>query len=102
MQIDLLFFDGCPAWQEALENLKTALRRIGAEADIRLIQVNDDTHAQALKFLGSPSFQVNGQDLWPEERQDYHLSCRLYPTPTGRRGVPSVAMLLEKLNELFA
>lgn len=98
MQIDLLYFEGCPSWQDALENLKIVLKREGVEAKIRLMRIDDDAQAEAMKFLGSPSFQVNGQDLWPEERTAFHLSCRVYATPQGMRGAPSVEMLQEKLD----
>jgi hypothetical protein len=35
MQIDLLYFDGCPSWQGGLENLKAALAAEGSKAEIR-------------------------------------------------------------------
>jgi hypothetical protein len=98
MQIDLLYFDGCPSWENALENLKSALVAVGMKAEIRLVKVDDNDEARRLKFLGSPSFQVNGVDLWPEVRKRYNLSCRVYTTPQGMRGVPTVEMLREKLH----
>ena len=97
MKIDLLYFDGCPSWQGALENLKTALTAEGLEAEIHLVKLEDDDDATRLKFLGSPSFQVNGVDLWHEERKRYNLSCRIYTTPQGMKGVPTIEMLREKL-----
>jgi hypothetical protein len=97
MKIDLLYFDGCPSWQSGLENLKAALQAEGLEADIRLVRVEDDTEAARLKFLGSPSFQVDGLDLWTEERERYNLSCRIYNTSQGMRGAPTMEMLREKL-----
>jgi len=100
MQIDLLYFDGCPSWQSALDNLKTALRLENKDSETRLIRIEDDVQAELYKFLGSPSFQVNGQDWWPEARTTYHLSCRVYPTPAGMQGAPSVEMLQEKLRSL--
>ena len=33
MEINLLYFDGCPSWQNALENLQTALK----EEDLDII-----------------------------------------------------------------
>ena len=97
MKIDLLYFDGCPSWQEGLENLKTALEAEGLAADIRLMRVEEDVEAARLKFLGSPSFQANGLDLWLEERKRYNLSCRVYTTSQGMKGAPTVEMLREKL-----
>lgn len=98
MQIDLLYFDDCPSWEDALENLKAALAAEGLEADIHLVKVEGNDEATRLKFLGSPSFQVNGVDWWLEERKRYNLSCRIYTTPQGLKGVPTVEMLQEKLH----
>ncbi len=97
MKIDLLYFDGCPSWQEGLVNLKTALINENLQAEINLVQVDDDAEAARLRFLGSPSFHVNGIELWPEQRAQYNLSCRVYSTPYGMRGAPTVEMLQEKL-----
>ena len=41
MKIELFYFDGCPAWQEALENLKTALAIESLEAEIHLVKVEE-------------------------------------------------------------
>jgi hypothetical protein len=97
MQIDLLYFDDCPSWQSGLENLKAALLAEGMQAEIRLVQVEDYAEATRLKFLGSPSFQINDGDLWPEQRDLYALSCRVYSTSLGLKGAPTVEMLREKL-----
>jgi hypothetical protein len=97
MQIDLLYFDGCPSWQVGLENLKAAISQVGMDAEIRLVRVEDNEDAARLQFLGSPSFHVNGEDLWQEERTSYALSCRVYSTPQGMRGAPDVEMLRQKL-----
>jgi len=97
MEIELLYFEGCPSWQGALENLKTALAAEGMEASIRLVLVKDNDEAGRLRFLGSPSFRMDGVDWWPEQRKRYNLSCRVYLTPLGLKGAPSVEMLREKL-----
>jgi hypothetical protein len=44
---------------------------------------------------------VGGQDLWPEDRTDYALDCRVYATPAGLKGWPTVEMLRECLRFLF-
>jgi hypothetical protein len=100
MQVDLLYFDGCPSYEEALKNMRAALAAEGLEADIRLLLIENDVEAARLKFLGSPSFRVDDIDLWYEERSRYNLSCRVYVTPQGMRGVPTVEMLREKLRTL--
>jgi len=98
MEIDLLYFDGCPNWQIGLENLKAALEAERLQADIHLVKVEDDAQAANLKFLGSPSFRTDDLDFWPEERKHYNLSCRTYVTSQGLKGVPTTEMLRGKLH----
>ncbi len=100
MKIELLYFDGCPSWQSGLTNLKSALRLEGIETDVKLVKVQDDDDAAHLKFLGSPSFRVNNVELWPEERESYSLSFRVYSTSQGIKGWPTVEMLREKLHSM--
>jgi hypothetical protein len=97
VKIQLQYFDDCPSWRNGLENLKTALQIERLDASVVLVKVEDNDDATRLKFLGSPSFQIDGQDLWPEDRDTYTLCCRIYSTPDGMRGYPSVEMLRKKL-----
>lgn len=101
LQIKLLYFDGCPAWQPAFENLKMAIAAEKIAAEISLVKIESAKQAQQERFLGSPSFLVNGVDLWPEKRNQYSLSCRIYLTPTGLRGAPSIEMLRKRLQEII-
>lgn len=100
MKIELLYFDGCPSWETALQNLKTACALEGVTAPVELVEIRDDDEAAARRFLGSPSILVDGQDLWPAQRKAYYMSCRMYRTPEGMRGWPTVEMLRERLHDL--
>jgi len=100
MKIDLLYFEGCPSWQNALVNLQTALREEKLDIPINLIEVKSNQEAERAKFLGSPSIQLDGKDLWPEAREDYLMSCRIYRTNEGFKGWPSVEMFHQKLLEI--
>jgi len=97
MKIELLYIEDCPSWERGLQNLKFALQLEAIKADIDLVKIGDDAEAARFRFLGSPSFRVDGRELWPEERQTYALSCRIYLSPQGAKGWPSVEMLREKL-----
>ena len=99
MKIELLYFDGCPAWENGLKNLETALQGEGPTASVEMVKVADEDDVVRLKFLGSPSFRIDGHDLWGEERDNYSLSCRVYPTPEGVKGFPTVAMLKRQLKQ---
>ena len=100
MKIELLYFDGCPSWESGLKNLQTALQEEGLSTAVEMVKVESDEDAARLKFLGSPHFRVDGMDLWHEERDVYSLSCRVYPTPNGIKGYPTVQMLKEKLHAI--
>ena len=99
MKIELLYFDGCPSWETGLENLKAALQEESLSASVEMVRVINEDDAARLKFLGSPHFRVDGRDLWPEQRENYSLSCRVYPTPEGIKGLPTVAMLRGQLKQ---
>lgn len=100
--VDLLYFDGCPSWQNGLANLEAALKAEGFRYQIHLVKIETSQQAQKEHFLGSPSFRVEGVDLWPEEREVYSLSCRVYHTPEGMKGFPSVEMLRKRLREILS
>ncbi len=101
MEIKVLYFDGCPSWQKALINLQKLINEENLDFLINLVEVKSDKEALKYKFLGSPSFQVNGQDLWPENRENFSMSCRVYSTSNGLFGVPTDDMLRAKLIDIL-
>ncbi|HMN14602.1 MAG TPA: hypothetical protein PKD55_19970, partial [Bellilinea sp.] len=100
MTINLLYFDGCPSWNTALTNLQAALKEEQLDYSINPIKVETDQEAVTTKFLGSPSFQIDGKDFWPENRSAYSMNCRVYKTPGGLKGWPTVEMLRQKLIDI--
>ncbi|MEJ5203121.1 MAG: hypothetical protein WHV66_12900 [Anaerolineales bacterium] len=84
---------------EGFRKMKAALLVEKIDAEVRLIWIDDREAAIREKFLGSPSFRVNGQDLWHENCSVYDLSCRIYSTEQGLRGYPTVEMLREKIRQ---
>lgn len=101
LKIQLLYFDGCPSWQSALRNLHAALKAYGLDVSVELVQVMDNDDAAQRKFLGSPSFRINGADLWDEERGAYSLSCRVYATSDGMKGSPTVSMPEKEIRQMI-
>jgi len=104
MQMEILYFDGCPTYLKAEKTLREVLEEEGLEAEVDLIAVNTDEEAQELRFAGSPTIRVNGEDLFPvpvaNARAEYALGCRTYATPEGLRGAPTTEMLREALAKL--
>ena len=100
MKVEILYFDGCPTYIEAEENLKGVLADEGVEAEVEMVEVNTDEKAQQLRFPGSPTVRVDGRDLFPGgEREDWRLGCRVYTTPEGLKGSPTAGMLKEALKK---
>ncbi len=92
MDITLLYFEDCPSWEVADEHLRVlATERPGTTVTRHLV----DTPAEAARvgFLGSPSIQVGGVDLFAEPGAQVGLSCRRYRTPDGYAGSPTLDQL---------
>ena len=90
MEIELLYFDGCPSHEAFLQRLTELLAKAGVTAPVHERRVESDAAAQRERFLGSPSLRVDGVDVEPgaDERTDYGITCRLYPTNDGLRATP--------------
>ncbi len=95
-KVELLYFDGCPGCRKAEQSLKDALSQEGVWSEIELVLVNTDEEAEALKFPGSPTIRMDGQDLFPSsagEQDGWHLGCRVYATPAGLKDHPTEEMI---------
>ena len=99
MRLELLFHRDCPSWHAALRELSAALRALGIDAEPELVEVGDGEEARALRFPGSPTLRLDGEDLFPVPRPHLGLTCRLYLTPGGARGYPSRRMIAEALEK---
>ena len=74
-RIELLLSPGCAAIEAASKLVEEVLSKLGLRADVSEIMVKTLEQARALKFLGSPSIRVNGNDIEPgaADRKDYGL-----------------------------
>lgn len=97
MKIDILYFDGCPNHPPTSKLVRDIVQSLGLDAAIREVEVRDAEEAARLRFFGSPTVQVNGQDVDPavRSRTDYSLSCRTY----GRSGSPPRELVEQALRE---
>ena len=100
MELEIVYFDGCPNWRTALERLREALSVIDRpDVEVRLRQVTTIEDAGAAEFTGSPTVLVDGIDPFAEPGAGIGLSCRVFRTPAGAEGSPAVAQLVEALRE---
>jgi len=65
MRVEVLYFDGCPTCVVVEWALREVLAEQGIEAEVDLVAVNSDEEAQRLRFPGSPTIRVSGEDLFP-------------------------------------
>lgn len=99
MDIELLYFAGCPNWHLVEEHLTEALIVAGRpDQRVSLRKVETNEEAQALHFAGSPTIRINGCDPFASTIETYGLACRVYSTPNGLAGAPTVGQLVQALN----
>ncbi|HKH14038.1 MAG TPA: hypothetical protein VKA47_05210 [Solirubrobacterales bacterium] len=91
MEIELLYFDGCPHWRVA--DARLAEVSAGQRFELRRTEVTSPEQADALGFRGSPTIVIDGRDPFATGDEPTGLSCRIYQTPEGPAGSPTVAQL---------
>ncbi len=87
MKVEILYFEGCPGYEELLPRVRDL---VGDRAEVGLRAVESPDEAERVRFLGSPTLRVNGEDVDPSaaERTDYGIKCRLYRTAEGQSHAP--------------
>lgn len=98
--VEVLTFEGCPHGAPAVALAERVVAESGVAATVRRVDVPDAETAAAQRFLGSPTIRVNGRDIEPGigERDEYVLSCRVYPTEEGLKGEPDERWLIDALH----
>ncbi len=100
MKTELFFFDDCPSYVRAADNLKEALRMEGLPVVLEWVKVTSDEDARQKRFIGSPTIRFDGVDLeGPEaESKGYGYGCRVYSSDGGLAGWPSVEQIRSALH----
>ncbi|WP_417215701.1 thioredoxin family protein [Arthrobacter sp.] len=102
MRIELLCIDGCPNSDETQARIVAALAEAGAP-DVEVVRtVVDDAAGAAAAFAGSPTITLDEVDLFPGAAPVSELSCRVYQTPNGLAGLPTVEQLRDRIRERIA
>lgn len=93
--VDILYFEGCPNHNPAVDMAHDVINDLGIAAEVREIEVRTPEEAETLRFLGSPSIRVDDVDIEPSgrERGDFGISCRTY----DGAGLPPKKMLADAL-----
>lgn len=91
MDVTLLYFDGCPHWRTADQRLSALSAELGLTVSRRRLYTGQQ--AEQLGFRGSPSILVDSRDVFADGDAAVGLSCRMYQTPDGPAGAPTVEQL---------
>ena len=97
MEIQILYVPDCPNLALARARLEKALERCGAAPSLQEMAVNTADEADRAGMRGSPTILVDGRDPF-DTSEGTSLSCRLYATPAGIEGAPSVDQLVAVLS----
>lgn len=99
MRYELQHIDDCPNWEAAHERLREALIETGHGNDpVSVRTVRDPDEAARMEFAGSPSIYADGVALFPGSG-DGALACRVYRTPWGLAGSPTLEQLVAAITE---
>ena len=93
--VEVFFFEGCPNVDEAVHRAQTAIASAGADATVQLVHVTSEDEARSLRFLGSPTVRVDGNDVDASalQRVDFGLQCRVYAVAGRMEGAPPAAWI---------
>ncbi len=100
MHVSFLFYEDCPSHEPALERLREVLAEEGIDTDVEVVEVQSEEQAQELRFVGSPTILLNGQDIDPSPPDShYALTCRVYHLEDGRISpLPSRGMIRQAID----
>ncbi len=97
MRCQVLYFAGCPNHKPAVDLVRRVTAELDVAVEVEEVEVGSGDDVAALRFLGSPTIQVEGLDVEPaaRSRTDYGFSCRMY----DGRGLPPRETLAQSLAE---
>lgn len=96
MKVTLLYFDDCPNWLETDQHLTQLQSEIPDLETVRH-RVETPEDAERFGFRGSPSILIDDVDAFADPDAPVGLSCRIYTTPSGPAGSPTLEQLREAL-----
>lgn len=92
MRVEIVYFDGCPNWQEAGTRVSAAAAGM-ADVEITHRRVATNQEVAALPFAGSPTILIDGTDAFEDAVPVTELACRVYQNDAGPTVLPTVIQL---------
>lgn len=97
MRVEILHIVDCPNTDEAVANVSAALTELErGDTPILMRLLTSSADAAEVAFGGSPTILFDGVDAFAGDRTS-DLACRVYLTPKGLAGAPSVAALVDAM-----
>ncbi len=93
LKIEIQHFRGCPNSPEMIHRVKEAIKGSEEKIEYNEVLVESNELAEKLKFRGSPTVLINGEDIEGRaEPESAALNCRVYAN-----GLPSVGEIRDKI-----
>jgi hypothetical protein len=84
VDVEFLYWEGCPSYPEARRLLGEVLAERAIDAEVKVQEVRSQAEAEDLGFPGSPTIRVDGRDVDPDGATARPaLMCRIYRKPDG-------------------
>jgi len=84
LRVSFLYYEDCPSHDLALERLREVMSEESIPDEVEVIKVETEAQAHELRFVGSPTIRVDGQDINLPTDSRYTLTCRAYRLADGR------------------
>jgi hypothetical protein len=100
-EVELLWFADCPNHPAARAMLEEVIAEVAPGTLLRDVDATDPAIAAQVRFPGSPTIRVDGQDVDPTyvDPGDYTPRCRLYRTGDGLHGLPERGWIEDALRD---
>jgi hypothetical protein len=84
-RVELLWWSGCPSWEEAVRLVRDEMAAAGLDPDrLEVRELRTDEEAEREGFPGSPTVRVEGRDVQDAGDRPVGLTCRVYRLRDGR------------------
>ena len=101
MRVSFLYYEECPSHDLALERLRAVMAEESVADNVEVVKVETEEQARELRFVGSPTIRVDGQDIDPPSDSRYALTCRAYRLEDDRISpLPSKDMIRRALQSV--
>jgi hypothetical protein len=85
LEVELLWWRGCPSWERALQVLRAEVEAAGLDPEVvRVTEIEGERDAERRGFHGSPTILIDGRDIQPPGPEEPPgLVCRVYRRRDG-------------------